>query len=140
MNIQDALKNYGGSVATATRYIGTFAGGAAMAVGILGISAINQQQIEQLFKAFQDLGTAVSSALAALGTIAGIASAIYGAWKATRAQQTKTVNQIPGVQVHVDVSPSSPAPEAVKALAQDRTDPAAADVVPMTGGPVESKS
>lgn len=140
MNLTDRLKNYAGSAAAATRYVGTFAGGAAVAVGILGLNAINQQQVDQLFEAFNQLGTAVSGALTALGTIAGVVSAIYGAWKASRAQQVKSVSQIPAVQVHVDTSPASPAPEAVKALAEDRRDPKAADVVPMTGGPVESKS
>jgi len=114
--------------------------GAAVAVGILGLNAVNQEQVDQLFEAFKQLGGAVSTGLTALGTIAGIVSAAYGAWKATRPQQVKSVSQIPAVQVHVDTSPESPAPIAVKALAEDRRDPKAADVVPMAGGPVESKA
>jgi hypothetical protein len=137
MNLTERLKNYAGSAAAATRYIGTFAGGAAVMVGILGLNAINQDQVDQLFAAFKDLGGAVSTGLTALGTIAGVVSAIYGAWKASRAQQVKTVSQIPDTQVHVDVSASSQAPAAVKALVADKT---ATDVVPMTGGPVEAKS
>lgn len=136
MALTDILKNYAGSAAAATRYVGTFAGGAAVAVGILGFNAINQDQVSQLFDAMKQLGTALSSALTALGTIAGIGSAVYGAWKASRAQQTKTVASTPGVQVHVDVSPSSPAPEAVKAIAVS-SEPSAHDVVPMDGPPVD---
>ena len=139
MNIPAILKNYAGSVAAATRYVGTFAGGAAVAVGILGLNAISTDQVNQLFDALKDLGAAVSSALTALGTIAGIASAVYGAWKATRAQQTKTVANTPGVQVHVDTAPTSPAPLQVQALALDKKDPTAADVVPMNGPPVVGK-
>ncbi len=139
MDLADKLKNYGGSAAAATRYVGTFAGGAAVAVGILGLNAINQTQVDQLFEAFKQLGTAVSSGLTALGTIAGIFSAVYGAWKATRAQQAKTVGNTPGVQVHVDVSPDSPAPAAVKAVALSH-DPKSKDVVPMEGAPREDKA
>lgn len=135
MNIVDSLKNYAGSVAAATRYIGTFAGGAAVAVGILGFNAISTDQVSQLFDAFQKLGTALSSALTALGTIVGIASAVYAAWKSTRAQQTKTVASIPGVQVHVDTAPKSAAPPQVQALVASQ-DPAVHDVVPMNGPPV----
>lgn len=137
MNLVDRLKNYAGSATAVTRYVGTFAGGAAVAVGILGISAISQDQVTQLFEAFKQLGTAVSSALTAIGTIVGVASAVWGAFKSTRAQQTKTVQQIPGVQVHVDTSAASQAPEQVKALAVSN-DPAVKDVVPMTGGPVDA--
>jgi hypothetical protein len=100
-----------------------------------GLNAINQDQVDQLFEAFKQLGTAVSSGLTALGTITSVGAAVYGAWKASRSQQTKTVASTPGVQVHVDTSPASPAPEAVKALAEDRSDPKAQDVVPMIGGP-----
>lgn len=134
----DRFKNYSGSAAALTRYVGTFAGGAAMAVGVLGISAIDQTQVDQLFGAFKDLGAAVSSGLTALGTIAGILSAVYGAWKASRVQQVKTVSQIPAVQVHVDTSPDSPAPPQVQAMAQTpvSVDQTVADVVPMSGGPV----
>lgn len=138
MNIVDSLKNYAGSVAAATRYVFSFAGGAAVAVGILGINAISQDQVTQLFNALKDLGTSLSGALTALGTIAGILSAVYGAWKASRAQQTKTVASTPGVQVHVDTSAASPAPPQVKALAASQ-DPTAHDVVPMNGPPVETK-
>lgn len=137
MTLQERLKNYAGSAAAATRYVVSFAGGAGVAVGILGLNAINQDQVNQLFEAFKDLGTAVSSALTALGTIASIAAAVYGAWKASRAQQTKTVASTPGVQVHVDTSPASPAPQQVKDLAIS-SDPTAHDVVPMTGGPVDA--
>jgi len=139
LSLVDKLKNYAGSAAAATRYVGTFASGAAVAVGILGINAISQDQITQLFEALKQLGTALSSLLTALGTIVGIASAVWGAYKSTRAQQTKTVNQIPGVQVHVDTSLSSPAPEQVKALAVNKSDPTVSDVVPMNGPPVDSK-
>ncbi len=130
MNLQDALKNYSGSVSAITRYVGTFASGAAMMVGILGLSAMNPQQVEKLFQAFQDLGTSVANGLTALSTITGIFLAAYGAWKASRAQQTKSVAK-DGVLVHVDTSPESPAPSAVKALAENRTDPAAQNVRPM---------
>lgn len=128
MKLADIFRNYSGSVAAATRYVGTFAGGAAVAVGILGLNAINQEQVNQLFDAFSQLGTALASALTALGTIAGILSAIYGAWKASRPQQVKSASQVPGVQVHVDMSSASLAPEAVKALVDDSK---AHDVVPM---------
>lgn len=137
--LTDRLKEYAGSAAAATRYVGTFAGGAAVAVGILGLNAINQDQVDQLFEAFKQLGTAVSSGLTALGTIAGIFSAVYGAWKATKAQQTKTVAQTPGVQVHID---PALAPAALVKLADTPAaeDPKAKDVVPMVGGPVTDKA
>lgn len=136
MTLQDVLKNYSGSAAAITRYVGTFASGAAMMVGVLGVSAINPQQVEKLFQAFQDFGTAVSQGLTALSTITGIFLAAYGAWKASRTQQVKSVSKIPDVQVHVNAAPESQAPEPVKALVAD---PKAPDVVPMTGGPVPSR-
>jgi hypothetical protein len=141
-DLVERFKNYAGSAAAVTRYVGSFAGGAAVMLGILGINAIDQTQLNQLFEAFKQLGTAVSSALTALGTIAGVCTAVYGAWKASRPQQVKTVSLIPDVQVHVDTSPQSRAPEAVKALAEKSAsaDPTVADVVPMVGGPVEVKT
>lgn len=139
MTLAERFKGYGGSAAAATRYVGTFASGAAVAVGFLGLNAMNQTQVDQLFEAFNKLGTAVSSALTAIGTIVGIVSAVYGAWKASRAQQAKTVSQTPGVQIHVDTSPSSPAPAELQALANTPValDPKATDIIPMgPGGPV----
>lgn len=132
MSLQDTLRNYGGSVAAASRYVGTFASGAAMAVGVLGLGAIDPQQVERLFQSFQDLGTAVANALTAVSTIVGIVLGAYGAWKASRTQQVKAVEKIPDVTVLVDVSPASRAPAAVQALAAD---PAVADVVPLKGKP-----
>lgn len=138
-SLKDKLSEYAGSAAAATRYVGTFAGGAAVAVGILGLNTINQDQVDQLFEAFKQLGTAVSSALTALGTIAGIVSAVYGAWKASKAQQTKTVAQTPGVQVHIDAA-VAPAALVKLADASPEDDPKAKDVVPMVGGPVVDKA
>lgn len=138
--LSNRLKEYGGSAAAATRYVGTFAGGAAVVVGVMGLNAEGQEQMSRLFEALNQLGGAVSGFLTALGSIVGAILAIWGAWKASRAQQTKAVASTPGMQVHVDTSPQSPAPAAVKALAENRTDPALADVVPMTGGPVGSKA
>lgn len=140
MSISDTLKNYAGSVISITGHIGTFAAGAAVAVGVLGITAISQDQLNQLFEAFKQLGTAVSSGLAALGTIVGIGTTVYRAFKATKAQVTKDASQIPGVQIHVDTSPASPAPPQVQklALTPESEDPKAKDVVPMTGPPVDT--
>lgn len=138
MDLKKLFNDWSSQLGVGTRYLGTFAGGAAVAVGILGLNAINQDQINQLFAAFQQLGTALSSALTALGTIAGIASAVYAAWKSSRPQKTLDVSKIPGVQVHVDTSPKSPAPEAVKEVAQSDA-PAATNVVEMgPGGPVKA--
>lgn len=134
--LKKKFNEYSGSVAAATRYVGTFAGGAAMVVGILGIDAMNQSQVDQLFAAFKQLGEGLSTVLASLGTIAGIASAVYGSWKATKAQQTKSVAQTPGVQVHVD---TTTAPASVVAVAASN-DPKLKDVVPMVGGPRDDKA
>lgn len=132
INLKEKFAEYSGSVAALTRYVGTFAGGAAMMVGVLGINAMSQNQVDALFEAFKQLGTAVSSALTALGTIAGIASAVYGAWKSTRAQQAKTAAQVPGVQIHVD---TAIAPPSIVKLAEAtvQEDPKAKDIVPMDG-------
>lgn len=52
----------------------------------------------------------------------------------TKAEVAKATSMIPGVQVHVDTSFDSPAPEAVQQVAQDSVTP---DVVVMgPGGPV----
>lgn len=139
MTLKEKLVEYSGSAGAITRYVVGFAGGAATVVGFLGLSAISQDQVTQLFEAFKQLGTAISTALTALGTIAGIASAVWGAFKALRSQQTKTVASTPGVQVHVDTSPASPAPVAVQqlALTPAAVDAKAKDVIPMgPGGPV----
>lgn len=135
MNIVDSLKNYAGSALAFSRYVGAYAGGAVTVVGILGFTAVTPDQINQLIAALQDLGTGLSKVFASLGTITSVCLAIWGAIKATRAQQTKTVSQIPGVQVHVDTAPASPAPAAVKALVTSH-DPTVHDVVPMNGPPV----
>lgn len=57
-----------------------------------------------------------------------------GITEETKAEVTKATSTIPGVQVHVDTSVNSPAPEAVQKVAQDGASP---DVVVMgPAGPV----
>lgn len=132
MNITDRLKGVADYIGLKTRYIGTFAGGAVMAVGVLGLtSKISSTEVQQLFDALTQLGTAVSSLLTALGTISGLVLLIIGRFKSSPAEQVKTVRNLPGVEsVQVDVSSTSPAPAAVKALA---TNPDVKGVEPVNG-------
>ena len=90
MALADTLKNYGGSVSAATRYVGAFAGGAAFMLGLSGMSA---DQIKALMQSIQDAGNGLASLLTALGTLAGVLLGAYGAWKASKGQQAKALTK-----------------------------------------------
>ncbi len=88
----DKWKGYTDTVVVVTRYIGTFAGGIAVALGLAGLS---QDDIHNLIEALKQLGTGVSTAMTALGTIGGIAMAAYAAWKTRPQQQVATIAHMP---------------------------------------------
>lgn len=67
-----------------------------------------------------------------LGALLSVAGFVWLGVDGTPAAITKTASGVPGVQVHVDTSSASPAPESVQELAHDDK---VTDVFPMRGGP-----
>lgn len=92
MSISEKWKTYTGSVLTVTRYVGVFAGGITVTLGLAGLSP---EEIKRLLDALQTLGNGLSTAMTALGTIGSIAAAAYAAYKSTPKQQSASVAALP---------------------------------------------
>ncbi len=71
--------------------------------------------------------------------LSALSVAVGSAWGLTTlgaSSVARDASMIPGVQVHVDTTRASAAPQAVQDLVSEKTVP---DVVSMTGGPVKPK-
>lgn len=130
MSLQDTLKNYGGSVSAASRYVGAMGAGAVIFAGVAGMKP---EDMKALIESIATAGNALAGLLTALGTVAGVVIGLYGAWKASKAQQVKTVGKTEGVEVHVD---AATAPTQVVAVA---VDPNAAGVNLAPNNPIVPK-
>lgn len=83
----------------------------------------------EVSKLTADITNAATALLGAAGVILTI-------WQSRKAASVAAASQVPGVQVHVNTSPNTPAPAAVVNLVKSK-DPSVQDVVPM--GPITSE-
>lgn len=106
------LNSFSSSALAVTRNIAMLIGGMGAILGLLGISQSTQDALKS---AVESLGTGVSATALALSAIAAVAIPLYTKWKASPAQQVKTVGALPGVDVGVNARVADPKIVAVAA-------------------------
>jgi len=123
------LNGFSSSAVAVSRNIAMLIGGMGAVLGLLGISQSTQDALKS---AVESLGTGVSAVALALSAIAAIVIPLYTKWKASPAQQVKTVGLLPGVAVGVDAKVADPK---IVALAADPK-VEGVDLKPNTGKPI----
>lgn len=89
---------WAGSISAGSRYLVVFGGGIVTALGLAGVDPATAQH---LLDALATIGNGLSTFMTTVGPAVSAFALAYGAWKATRGQQAKTLGGIGGVTVAV---------------------------------------